>query len=61
MEDNIPKPYKIPKIKKYDLESATASRDLYNLNSIKHNGEYISMKFNPYNLEWKLTGKKSSQ
>ena len=33
-----------------DLKSATTPRDLYDLNSIKYNGEYISMKFNAYNL-----------
>ncbi|MCK5149465.1 hypothetical protein KAJ87_00885 [Candidatus Pacearchaeota archaeon] len=50
MQGNIPKPYKIPKKKEYDVKSATTPKDLYNLNSIKYNGEYISMKFNPYNL-----------
>lgn len=50
MQGNLPKPYKIPKLKKYDLESAATSKDLYDPNSTKYNGEYNSIKFNPYNI-----------
>lgn len=49
MQGNLPKLYKIPKVKKYDLISAQTPRNLYDSDSIKYNGEYSSMKFNPYN------------